>query len=281
MRTTPSGKGVGRPEKDWQSTSTTGRLIFGRAATPQLASQPSAPRRRRISCGTVRMSMVPLHLDRDLTLRLRRLSGNRKLPLRYLLAPMRFCCPVRQPARHRYRNRLRQPLSRGDRSLIGFFVNALAFDCSGARSDLPRDSGLCSHSAVTGYAHADVPSTELWRPAARPKRLHIPSSKHCSCCRTYPSRNSFTWASHHSFDLARPQPGYLRPHLSLQEAGRELRGALDLTPRYSTRPPSSAWRQISKPCWWESFKTRRGRAQPHQCTGSQESKLGNPSTSDG
>ena len=206
-----------------------------RGAPPLLNLPLNRPRHAggEFHAGTVRMSMVPLHLDRDLTLRLRRLSRESETTLfvtllaAYAILLSQYDNPQDIVIGTAFANRY--PVE--TEALIGFFVNALALRLQWREGATFREIQACAHhSAVTGYAHADVPFDRIVE-ALQPDRsaLHTPVFQTLFVLQNVPKQELVLHGLVITpLDLARPTAGATYDlTLSLQEAGRELRGALE------------------------------------------------------
>jgi len=177
--------------------------------------------------------MVPLHLNRDLTLRLRRLSRESETTLfvtvlaAYAILLSQYGNPQDIVLGTALANRY--PVE--TEALIGFFVNTLALRVQWREGATFREIQADAHrAAVTGYAHPDVPFDRIVE-ALRPDRsaLHSPVFQALFVLQSVPKQELvLSGLVITALDLARPTAGATFDlTLSLQEAGGELRGGLE------------------------------------------------------
>jgi non-ribosomal peptide synthetase component F len=177
--------------------------------------------------------MVRLHLDRELTTRLRRLSRESETTLfvtllaAYAVLLSRYGNPEDVVIGTALANRY--PVE--TEALIGFFVNTLALHLRWREGATFREIQACVHRAVVnGYAHPDVPFDRVVE-ALQPDRsaLHSPIFQTLFVLQNV-SRQELVLPGLVTtpMDLARPSAGATFDlTLSLREAGGELCGALE------------------------------------------------------
>jgi amino acid adenylation domain-containing protein len=189
--------------------------------------------RPRQACGEFQAGMVRLHLDRELTTRLRRLSRESETTLfvtllaAYAVLLSRYGNPEDVVIGTALANRY--PVE--TEALIGFFVNTLALHLRWREGATFREIQACVHRAVVnGYAHPDVPFDRVVE-ALQPDRsaLHSPIFQTLFVLQNV-SRQELVLPGLVTtpMDLARPSAGATFDlTLSLREAGGELCGALE------------------------------------------------------
>jgi non-ribosomal peptide synthetase component F len=116
-------------------------------------------------------------------------------------------------------------------ALIGFFVNTLALRLRWRQGATFREIQACAHRvAVNGYAHPDIPFDRVVE-ALQPERsaLHSPIFQTLFVLQNVPVQElALHGLVTTAIDLARPSAGATFDlTLSLNEAGGELRGALE------------------------------------------------------
>jgi hypothetical protein len=177
--------------------------------------------------------MVPLHLDRELTTRLRRLSRESETTLfvtllaAYAILLSRYGNPEDVVIGTALANRY--PVE--TEALIGFFVNTLALRMRWAEGATFREIQSCAHrAAVNGYAHPDVPFDHVVE-ALQPDRSapHSPVFQTLFVLQNAPRQELvLPGLVTIPMDLARPSAGATFDlTLSLKETGGELCGALE------------------------------------------------------
>jgi amino acid adenylation domain-containing protein len=176
---------------------------------------------------------VRLHLDRDLTLGLRRLSRESETTL-FVTVLAAYAILLSRSGDQRdivIGTALANRYPVETEALIGFFVNTLALRLQWPEGATFREIQACAHRvAVTGYAHPDLPFDRVVE-ALRTDRSALHSA-------VFQAVFVFQSVSKQelvlpglvitALDLARPTAGATFDlTLSLQEAGGELRGALE------------------------------------------------------
>jgi amino acid adenylation domain-containing protein len=189
--------------------------------------------RPRQAGGDFHADIVRLHLDRELTSRLRRLSRESETTLfvtllaAYAVLLSRYGNPDDVVIGTALTNRY--PVE--TEALIGFFVNTLALRLQWRKGAAFREIQACAHrAAVNGYAHPDVPFDRIVE-ALRPDRnaLHSPVFQTLFVLQNVPREElALPGLVTTPIDLARPSAGATFDlTLSLQETGGELCGALE------------------------------------------------------
>jgi amino acid adenylation domain-containing protein len=189
--------------------------------------------RPRQAGGEFHAGMVRLHLDRELTTRLRHLSRESETTLFVtLLAAYAILLS-------RYGNQEdvvigtalanRYPVD--TEALIGFFVSTLALRLQWRKGETFREIQACAHrAAVNGYAHPDVPFDRIVE-ALQPDRsaLHSPVFQTLFVLQNVPKQELvLPGLATTPVDLERPSAGNTFDlTLSLKETGGELCGALE------------------------------------------------------
>jgi amino acid adenylation domain-containing protein len=183
--------------------------------------------------GEFHAGRVPLHLDRELTTRLRRLSRESETTL--------FVTLLAAYAVLLSRNGNQEDVVIGTvlanrypvetEALIGFFVNTLALRLQWWQGATFREIQACAHRvAVNGYAHPDIPFDRVVE-ALKPDRsaLHSPIFQTLFVLQNVPAQElALHGLVTNAIDLARPSAGATFDlTLSLNETGGELRGALE------------------------------------------------------
>jgi amino acid adenylation domain-containing protein len=177
--------------------------------------------------------MVRLHLDRELTARLRRLSRESETTLfvtllaAHAILLSRYGNPndvvIGTVLANRY------PVE--SEALIGFFANTLALRLQWREGATFREIQACAHrAAVNGYAHPDVPFERIVE-ALQPDRsaLHSPIFQTLFVLQNVPRQELvLPGLVTTPLDLERPSAGAnFDLMLSLNETGGELSGALE------------------------------------------------------
>jgi amino acid adenylation domain-containing protein len=201
-----------------------------RGAPPLVELPLDRPRR---DGGEFHAGLAPLHLDRELTAQLRRLSRESETTLFVTLLA------VYALLLSRYGNRSdvvigtalanRYPVE--TEALIGFFVGTLALRLQWKGGATFREIQACAHrAAVNGYAHPDVPFDRIVE-ALQPDRnaLHSPVFQTLFVLQNVPKQELvLPGVVTTPLDLARPSAGNTFDlTLSLKETGGELGGALE------------------------------------------------------
>jgi amino acid adenylation domain-containing protein len=183
--------------------------------------------------GQFRAAMVPLHLDRELTTGLRRLSRESETTLFVTLlaayALLLSRCGNREDVVIGTALANRYPVE--TETLIGFFVNTLALRLKWRQAASFREIQACAHrAAVNGFAHPDIPFDRIVE-ELQPVRsaLYSPVFQTMFVLQNIPQQElvlpGLTTAP---MDLARPSAGATFDlTLSLNESGGELCGALE------------------------------------------------------
>ena len=189
--------------------------------------------RPRQAYGEFRAGMARLHIDRELTTRLRRLSRESETTLFVTLLAAYALLLTRYGTRsdvvigtalaNRY------PVE--TEPLIGFFVSTLALRLQWQEGATFREIQACAHrAAVNGYAHPDVPFDRIVE-ALKPDRsaLHSPVFQTLVVLQNVPKQElALPGLVTTPLDLARPSAGNTFDlTLSVKETGGELFGALE------------------------------------------------------
>jgi amino acid adenylation domain-containing protein len=178
-------------------------------------------------------SMVQFHLDRDLTLQLRRLSRESETTLfvtvlaAYAILLSQYGNPEDIVIGAALANRY--PVE--TEPLIGFFVNTLALRVQWRKESTFREIQACAHrAAVNGFAHPDVPFDRIVE-TLRPNRsaLHTPIFQTLFVLQNVPKQDLvLPGLVTTPIDLERPSAGATFDlSLSLQDSGGDLHGALE------------------------------------------------------
>lgn len=201
-----------------------------RGAPPLVELPLDRPRR---AGGEFHAGIAPLHIDRELTARLQRLSRESETTLFVtLLAAYAILLSQYGNARDVVIGTAlsnRYPVE--TEALIGFFVSTLALRMRWQEGATFREIQACAHRvAVNGFAHPDVPFDRVVE-ALKPDRraLHSPVFQAVFVLQNVPKQELvLPGLVTTPLDLARPSAGATFDlTLSLKEAGGELRGALE------------------------------------------------------
>ncbi len=201
-----------------------------RGAPPLVGLPLDRPRK---AGGEFQAGMVRLHLDGELTARLRQLGRESETTLfvtllaAYATLLSRYGNPEDVVIGTALGNRY--PVE--TEALIGFFVNTLALRLRWRKGATFREIQACAHrAAVNGYAHSDVPFDRVVE-ALQPDRsaLHCPVFQTLFVLQNVPRQELvLPGLVTTPVDLARPSAGATFDlMLSLTETGGELRGALE------------------------------------------------------
>jgi amino acid adenylation domain-containing protein len=199
-------------------------------ATPLLRLPLDRPRQPG---GEFRADMVRLHLDRELTARLRRLSRESEATLfvtllaAYAILLSRYGNPEDVVIGTALANRY--PVE--TEPLIGFFINTLALRVVWPSGATFREVQACAHrAAANGYAHPDVPFDRIVE-ALQPDRsaLHSAIFQTMFVLQNVPEQElALSALVATPLNLARPTAGSTFDlTLSLKETGGELSGTLE------------------------------------------------------
>ena len=189
--------------------------------------------RARQTRGEFRAGMVRLHLDAELTVRLRRLSRESETTL-FVTLLAAYAVLLSQSGNREdvvigtgFANRY--PVE--TEALIGFFVNTLALRLHWRAGATFREIQSCAHrAAVNGYAHPDIPFDRIVD-ALQPDRsaLHSPIFQTLFVLQNVPKQELvLPGLVITPIDLERTSAGATFDlTLSLHESNGELRGALE------------------------------------------------------
>jgi amino acid adenylation domain-containing protein len=201
-----------------------------RGAPPLVELPLDRPRR---AGGEFHAGMVRLHLDRELTTRLQRLSRESETTLfvsllaAYAILLSRYGNPGDVVIGTALANRY--PVE--TEALIGFFVSTLALRLQWREGAAFREVQACAHrAAVNGYAHPDIPFDRIVE-VLQPDRssLHNPIFQTLFVLQNVPKQELVLPGLVTTIvDLARPSAGNTFDlTLSLKEIGGELCGAME------------------------------------------------------